>query len=159
MPEQNKAVFLSYAYGDAEAAGRMCASLRAAGIEVWFDQSELRGGTPGDAAIRKQIKTCALFIPIISTIGSLRGSVSCSGHICQMEIRLPRSSTGYRACCASRMGTYAYRGERDEAFAWLERAYRQKDSGLWLIKGDPLLKNLAGDPRYPAFLRKMKLPA
>jgi hypothetical protein len=40
--------------------------LRAAGIEVWFDQSELRGGDAWDQSIRKQIKTCALFLPIIS---------------------------------------------------------------------------------------------
>jgi hypothetical protein len=32
---------------------------------VWFDQSELRGGDAWDAAIRSQIKTCALFIPVI----------------------------------------------------------------------------------------------
>src|SRR5579864_9178381 len=38
------AVFLSYASQDAEAAQRICAALQAAGIEVWFDQSELRGG-------------------------------------------------------------------------------------------------------------------
>jgi TolB-like protein/Flp pilus assembly protein TadD len=60
------AVFLSYASEDAEAAARICASLRAAGIEVWFDQSELRGGDAWDAAIREQIKGCALFIPVIS---------------------------------------------------------------------------------------------
>ena len=53
---------------------------------------------------------------------------------------------------------YAYRGELDQAFAWLERAYRQKDSGLYQIKGDPWFKKLAGDPRYKAFLRKMNLP-
>jgi TolB-like protein len=62
----NKAVFLSYAKQDAEAAGRICDALRAAGIEVWFDQSELRGGDAWDAAIRRQIKTCALLIPVIS---------------------------------------------------------------------------------------------
>jgi TolB-like protein len=60
------AVFLSYASGDAAAAERIANSLRAAGIEVWFDQSELRGGDAWDTSIRKQIKTCALFIPIIS---------------------------------------------------------------------------------------------
>jgi len=38
------AVFLSYASQDADAAQRICAALQAAGIEVWFDQSELRGG-------------------------------------------------------------------------------------------------------------------
>jgi TolB-like protein/Tfp pilus assembly protein PilF len=61
-----RAVFLSYASEDAEPAQRICAALRAAGIEVWFDQSALRGGDAWDAAIRKQIKTCALFIPVIS---------------------------------------------------------------------------------------------
>jgi len=37
-----------------------------AGIEVWLDQSALRGGDAWDQAIRKQIKTCVLFIPVIS---------------------------------------------------------------------------------------------
>jgi len=60
------AVFLSYASGDSAAAERICTSLRSAGIEVWFDQSELRGGDAWDQSIRKQIKTCALFIPVIS---------------------------------------------------------------------------------------------
>jgi tetratricopeptide (TPR) repeat protein len=62
----HRAVFLSYASEDADAAQRTCASLRAAGIEVWFDQSELRGGDVWDAMIKQQIKACALFIPFIS---------------------------------------------------------------------------------------------
>ena len=62
----HRAVFISYASEDAQAAQRICANLRAAGVEVWFDQSELRGGDIWDAAIKQQIKTCALFIPIIS---------------------------------------------------------------------------------------------
>jgi TolB-like protein/Flp pilus assembly protein TadD len=61
------AVFLSYASQDAEAAKRICDALRAAGVEVWFDQSELRGGDAWDQSIRRQIKTCALFLPLIST--------------------------------------------------------------------------------------------
>jgi len=66
VSEPPKAVFLSYASDDAEAARRICEALRAAGIEVWFDQSELRGGDVWDQAIRRQIKACALFIPVIS---------------------------------------------------------------------------------------------
>jgi TolB-like protein/cytochrome c-type biogenesis protein CcmH/NrfG len=66
MTEPAKAVFLSYASQDADAARRICDALRAAGIEVWFDQSELRGGDAWDQSIRRQIKTCALFIPIVS---------------------------------------------------------------------------------------------
>jgi len=59
-------VFLSYASEDAEAAERICNALRVAGIEVWFDKSELRGGDAWDRSIREQINECALFVPVIS---------------------------------------------------------------------------------------------
>ena len=62
----NRAVFLSYAREDAVAARRIAEALRGFGVEVWFDQSELRGGDQWDAKIRGQIKACTLFIPIIS---------------------------------------------------------------------------------------------
>jgi TolB-like protein len=62
-----RAVFLSYASQDAEAARRICDALRAAGIEVWFDQSELRGGEAWDQKIRREIRDCALFMPIVSS--------------------------------------------------------------------------------------------
>ena len=55
MAEGSHAVFLSYASQDAEAALRICEALRAAGVEVWFDQSALRGGDVWDRTIRKQI--------------------------------------------------------------------------------------------------------
>src|SRR5450432_2737581 len=73
MSEERKAVFLSYASQDAEAAKRICEALRTAGVEVWFDQSELRGGDAWDAKIRKQIKDCALFVPVISANTQARG--------------------------------------------------------------------------------------
>jgi TolB-like protein/Tfp pilus assembly protein PilF len=53
---------------------------------------------------------------------------------------------------------YAARGDMERAFAWLDRAYRQHDVGLVAVKTDPLLKNLASDPRFKGFLRKMNLP-
>ena len=66
VTEPSRAVFLSYASQDVEAAQRICETLRAAGIEVWFDQSELRGGDAWDRQIRKQIHDCVLFVPVIS---------------------------------------------------------------------------------------------
>lgn len=66
MTEPQKAVFLSYASQDTEAARRICECLRSAGIEVWFDQNELRGGDVWDQNIRHQIHDCAMFMPIIS---------------------------------------------------------------------------------------------
>jgi TolB-like protein len=67
VTDPGKAVFLSYASQDAAAAQRLCNALRAAGIEVWFDQSGLRGGDVWDQKIRREIHDCALFIPVIST--------------------------------------------------------------------------------------------
>ena len=66
MNATSQAVFISYASQDAEAAGRICEALRTAGIEVWFDQSELRGGEAWDRQIRRQIHDCRLFVAIIS---------------------------------------------------------------------------------------------
>ena len=66
VTDPSHAVFLSYASQDAEAAQKICEALRAAGIEVFLDQSELRGGDAWDQKIRREIHECALFIPVIS---------------------------------------------------------------------------------------------
>jgi hypothetical protein len=73
LSQTGKAVFLSYASEDAVAAEKVCTALRAAGIEAWFDKSELRGGDAWDASIRRQIKTCTLFVPVISRTTQARG--------------------------------------------------------------------------------------
>jgi TolB-like protein/Tfp pilus assembly protein PilF len=66
VTEPLHAVFLSYASQDAEAAQQICEALRAAGIEVWFDQGALRGGDAWDLKIRELIHDCRLFMPIVS---------------------------------------------------------------------------------------------
>ncbi|MHB8476776.1 MAG: TIR domain-containing protein [Steroidobacteraceae bacterium] len=53
---------------------------------------------------------------------------------------------------------YAYRGEKDHALEWLEKAYEMRDEDLYVIKGDPFFRNLESDPRFEAFLKKMNLP-
>ena len=60
------AVFLSYASEDAAAAERIASALQEAGVEVWFDRSELRGGDAWDSQIRQRIHDCRLFIAIVS---------------------------------------------------------------------------------------------
>jgi TolB-like protein/tetratricopeptide (TPR) repeat protein len=65
-------VFLSYASQDAQAAQKICEALRAAGIEVFLDQSELRGGDAWDQKIRREIHDCALFVPLISAHSDAR---------------------------------------------------------------------------------------
>jgi tetratricopeptide (TPR) repeat protein len=53
---------------------------------------------------------------------------------------------------------YGYRGEVDQAFAWLNRAYKQRDPGLLWFKTDLKLRSLRKDPRYAQLLRKLNLP-
>jgi TolB-like protein/Tfp pilus assembly protein PilF len=66
VAEASHAVFLSYASQDARAAQKIAEALRAGSIEVFLDQSELRGGDAWDKKIRHEIRDCVLFIPIVS---------------------------------------------------------------------------------------------
>jgi TolB-like protein/Tfp pilus assembly protein PilF len=52
---------------------------------------------------------------------------------------------------------YAYRRENDRAFEWLDRAYRQRDSGLAWARSSRSLERVHDDPRWPAFLKKVGL--
>ncbi len=72
MSESTKPVFLSYASQDAEAVQHICDALRAAGLEVWFDRNELRGG---DARYPAAIALLQSFLEKSSAIRALsRGS-------------------------------------------------------------------------------------
>ena len=53
---------------------------------------------------------------------------------------------------------YAFRGETDEAFKWLDRALARKDPGLVLLIHNPAFKKLEDDPRYKPFLPKVESP-
>jgi adenylate cyclase len=54
--------------------------------------------------------------------------------------------------------SYALRGDKDEAFKWLNRAYDNRESFLYMVRQDPMLGNLRDDPRFAAFVQKMNLP-
>jgi TolB-like protein/Tfp pilus assembly protein PilF len=68
-----RAVFISYAREDTAEAQRIGNALRSSGVAVWFDQDELRGGDAWDQKIRRQIKACAVFMPIVSERTQARG--------------------------------------------------------------------------------------
>lgn len=100
MSASSTAVFLSYASQDAEVAQRICAVLRQAGLEVWIDQSELRGGDAWDTSIRRQIRECALFIPLIS----LNTNTRSEGYFrLEWKLAVDRARTSWprtsRSCC------------------------------------------------------------
>ena len=59
-------VFLSYASEDRRAAQLIRDALPGFGLEVWYDESELIGGDAWDQKIRRQIRECDYFMPVIS---------------------------------------------------------------------------------------------
>jgi tetratricopeptide (TPR) repeat protein len=53
---------------------------------------------------------------------------------------------------------YAWRGQPEEAFQWLDRALVQRDGGLPDVKYDPAFRSLRTDERFGALLDKLGLP-
>src|SRR6516225_170332 len=92
-----RAVFLSYASEDTAAAQRICSALRAVGIEVWFDRSELRGADAWDQKIRREIRSCALFIAVISrnTQARTEGYFRLEWHLADQRTHLMARSRSF----------------------------------------------------------------
>jgi hypothetical protein len=60
------AIFLSYASEDRDVVGRIDTRLKQAGLDTWFDRSQLEGGDRWRLKIKENIERCSLFLPIIS---------------------------------------------------------------------------------------------
>ena len=123
--------------------------------QSWLVQTLVRAGRPGDAlaaARRTRSEPERLFVEALA----------------QHDLgNATESQAALDALTAKHAGEYAYqiaevhgwRGERDRAFDWLERAHVQRDPGLQGAGGDPFLGRLHGDSRWRPFLKKMNLPA
>ena len=49
-------------------------------------------------------------------------------------------------------------GDKEQAFAWLEKAYEKHDKGIYKLKVEPMLDPLRSDPRFDDLLRRMNFP-
>jgi adenylate cyclase len=79
-------------------------------------------------------------------------------RIPEADAALAALTKGYADTAACQISVvYAYRGEKDQAFAWMERARQQRDPGLGTIRSEPFFAKLYGDPRWDAFLHKIGL--
>ena len=115
---------------------------------------QLLEGNAADAAVTfRRINSETFRRTSIAMAEHSLGHAEESKHALDDAIATQSQSAAYQIAQA-----YAWQGDRDKAFEWLERAYRQQDGGLTLIKYDPLLDNLRSDPRYHALLRKLNLP-
>jgi len=76
----------------------------------------------------------------------------------ELERNQGSSSTGNSYLAPADLAmSYAVIGEKERAFAWLEKAYQQHDPALAQLKVDPSVDNLRSDPRYPALLKRLGL--
>jgi TolB-like protein len=101
--------------------------------------------------MQKEIPLGGRAAGLVLVYHALRRTQEADAELAQLEVEHASDMAMWIA------GLHAFRGQKDQAFTWLEKAYAQKDHYLWTIKTDPLLKNLEADPRYKAFLRKMNL--
>jgi tetratricopeptide (TPR) repeat protein len=81
------------------------------------------------------------------------------GRDAESEEALKKLIATHQNDCAYQVAeVYAYRGETDKAFQWLNRAFRQRDPGIPELKSGPLMRSLRQSPRYGELLKRMRLP-
>jgi TolB-like protein/Tfp pilus assembly protein PilF len=114
----------------------------------------LRGD--GETALREaQLEPAAFYRRYLLSLAQwARGDRAAADAALADQIALIGNGGGYQIAVV-----YAFRGDTDKTFEWLQRAYDQHDSGLLTMGCDPMLNNLHGDPRFAAWLKKMGLPA
>lgn len=144
MTVRSHAVFLSYASEDAPAAPRIAEALRSAGIEVWFDQSALRGD-PDDSGVDS-------LVCLSATYEKLRRHADAQATLGRfMKLHGDADAYAYAE-------VYAQWGDTAKTLEWLEKALRLRDSGFILLKTDPLMDPLRHEPRFQAIRRQLKFP-
>jgi tetratricopeptide (TPR) repeat protein len=80
------------------------------------------------------------------------------GHPAESDVALQAIIDEFAWTAAYQVAeAYAYRGEVEKAFEWLERAYVQRDPGVMYTATDVFLRPLHGDPRWQPFLHRMNL--
>jgi len=53
---------------------------------------------------------------------------------------------------------YAALGDKEQAFAWLDKAFAERSHWLMWLRLDPRWKTLRGDPRFAALVERLKYP-
>ncbi|WP_295679683.1 tetratricopeptide repeat protein [uncultured Nevskia sp.] len=84
---------------------------------------------------------------------AVRGDRAASDAALAQLIAMGEQSLAYQIA-----EVHAWRGDKDAAFEWLQRAYDSHDGGILSLPSDPLLKGLRSDPRYAELLAKLGLP-
>jgi serine/threonine-protein kinase len=110
-------------------------------------------GHPQEARMTIGSPTSALRLTAIATVEHSLGHVAEAQRAVDDLIAKYGESQPYNVARA-----LGWRGDRNGAFEWLDRAIAQNDPWMSVLT-DPLLSKLRNDPRYQSMLRRLNLPA
>jgi len=143
-------------FAEAEAALRRTLELSPAFAFAHFDLAlvSLARNEPANALVEFSKDPSELVRLVGSALANFK-----LGNKRESDAALAQLIQNYAGYSPSGVATvYAFRGESDEAFKWLDRAYMEKDALLYAMKFRTEFNGLHDDPRYKAFLKKMNLP-
>ena len=115
-----------------------------------------------DDALAEQVKVAALQGWRVEAVRELRNAYVSSGWRGVLEqILVQRTEASHRqyispAVLAARNAVV---GRTEEAFRFLDEAFRERDPSLMHIKTNPMYRTLRSDPRFEALIRRMGLPS
>jgi serine/threonine-protein kinase len=112
-----------------------------------------QGDAPGALATMQQELFPAYHLTGLAIVQHALGDAGASDATLQTFIECCEAIAAYNIA-----EIFAFRGDIDDAFEWLERSYDNRDSGMSLILADRLLVNLHDDPRWEPLLDKMGFP-
>jgi TolB-like protein/DNA-binding winged helix-turn-helix (wHTH) protein/Flp pilus assembly protein TadD len=150
------ALFRADRLTDAKVAARTCLELnpRAAGAHIPLGLVLLYEHKPAEALAELEKETDEQqrlkFLPQV--LWELGRHSEADAALAEYVARFGQFKAGFLA------RNYALRNDKDQAFMWLNRAYVNREPTLIDIRSDESYRNLHGDPRWTAFLRKMNLP-
>ena len=113
----------------------------------------LRGN--GEAALREAMlePNQGFRLCFVALAQAVRGDRAASDAALAQLIATGEQSLSYQIALV-----HAWRGDKDAAFEWLQRAHDRHDGGILSMPSDPLLKGLRSDPRFAALLTQLGLP-
>jgi len=122
-------------------------------INCWCALLRLSQGRIDEALEAAKKETNEVFrLVATAVVEHARGSTRESDAVLATLIKTCGEFSAYQVA-----GVYAFRGEADSAFEWLEKTYAQRDPGVTYVKMDPLMRGLRTDPRWHPFIEKLGL--
>ena len=142
-------------FKDAESTVRMLQALRPGEFEAAIGWALLLQGKPTEAKAFIDKDPSEL-----DRLYALSGWYHSQGQHAESDAALERIKSQYAGDIHAYhiAELHAFRGEDDLAFEWLDRAFEERESQITDIKISFDFQRFHGDPRYKAFLKKMKLP-